>query len=73
MQTLFPRSWYHAFFLHANSPLPYLVVAAGLHDLLQRLFNSVPIVRLCGKGQSKSQSGEEEIIVITYQVSRSPR
>ena len=35
--------------------LPRSVVAAGLHDLLQRLLDSIPIVRLCGNGQSKLQ------------------
>ena len=35
---------------HANSAFA-LVVAAGLHDLLQGLLHSVPVIRLCGNGQ----------------------
>ena len=35
---------------HANSAFA-LVVAAGLHDLLQGLLHSVPVIRLCGNSQ----------------------
>lgn len=49
-KTFSPHSWYHAFFMQTVLA-PRSGVAGRLHDLLQGLLHSVPIVRLCGNGQ----------------------